>query len=130
MLLDYNNERSVMSVEQKQAKKIDKRCLELSKNYNTDEAKIVIHTLSAFENYGVGSYSMDALKHISPTEKFLKLSESVTGCKNDDEQRCKSTQYLQQKLRKCKCVPWEYPKDEGTEVGYHARLLLFLGDSA
>ena len=117
LVLDYNEERSVSPIEQRQKNKTDKRYLQLKTipDGGDNEAKIVIHTLNTYENYGGGIYSMNALKQISPTENFLKLPKDVTGCKNHDELLCKMTEYLKQKRQSCNCVPWEFPKKERTD---------------
>ena len=103
-----------------QAKKTIERYLDLNDNQNEgdSEAKVVIHTLKTFEGFGGGSYSMDALKRISPTENFLRLSTDIIGCMNEDRQLCKRTKYLSQKLDKCECVPWEFLKQGGKKVGH------------
>ena len=111
LLLDYNTERSVQTKKQKETRtNNDKIYLELEDALDEDdgEARIFINTLKPFDGYGGGSFSMHALKQISPTEKFLQLPDNVKSCKNDEKQHCKLTKYLEHKLRDSKCVPWEF----------------------
>ena len=116
LLLDYNQERSVLPKKQKQGKKsIERYVLDLNDN-RKEEAKIFINTLKAFNGYGGGRYSMHSLKKISPTKEFLTLPKDVIGCANEEKQFCKMTKYLHHKLDNCKCIPWEFPKNGGEKV--------------
>ena len=113
LLLDYNPERSVHPMSQKVSIKNNVKInlnLEDAPTEEDGEARIFIHTLKPFKGYGGGSFSMNALKQISPTENFLHLPDTVKGCKNHEKQHCKMTKYFQQKLEDCKCIPWELPQ--------------------
>ena len=86
------------------------------------EAMIVIHTLKPFKGYGGGSYPIDALKQISPTENFLQLPDTVKECKTDEEQHCKMIKYLEHKQKDCHCVPWEFQQGNPvSKVGKHLK---------
>ena len=82
--------------------------LEESSDKTDDEAMIFIHALNPYKSYGGGRYAMDALKRVSPTENFLNLPKSIKGCTNDDKQECKKKQYIDQKIKDCNCIPWEF----------------------
>ena len=120
LVLDYNIEKSVQPIKQKQSKDTNTRYLNLNNDSVEEdgEAMVYIQTLKPFEGYGGGSYSLHALKQISPTESFLSLSKAVTLCSNNDKQQCKRKKYIHQKIRSCKCIPWEFPKEKGAEVVY------------
>ena len=114
LLLDYNPERSVQPMNQKETIQNNVKIhlnLEDAPTEEDGEARVFIHTLKPFKGYGGGSFSMNALKQISPTENFLWLPDTVKGCKNYEKQHCKMAKYLQQKLEDCKCIPWEFPQN-------------------
>merc|ERR1719458_1535045 len=71
---------------------------------------VFIHTLKSRSGFGAGRYAMSALKQMSPTEDFLKLSPTARGCANEDQQFCLMRRYMDQKLQECGCIPWEFPK--------------------
>ena len=90
------------------------------------EAMVFIHTLKSGSAFGAGSYAMSALKRMSPTEDFLKLSPTARRCANEDQQHCLMKKYLDQKLQECGCIPWEFPKDSNsTKVTYWERTSSF-----
>ena len=88
--------------------------MKVSHTDDEQEAKIVIHTLKPFSGFGAGSYSMSSLKQMSPTDDFLSLPVSKRGCSYENRQLCLRKNYLGQKIRDCKCIPWEFPKEPAT----------------
>ena len=114
LILDYNTERSVQPAMNRKGTNENTEKIHLNledaPTEEDGEARIFIHTLKPFKGYGGGSFSMNALKQISPTEKFLELPDTVKGCKNNDKQHCKMTLYLKQKVEECNCIPWEFPQ--------------------
>ena len=123
LLLDYNTERSVQPMKRERTRRnTEKIYLNMEdevkvKDEHDHEAEIFIHTLKSFTGYGGGIYTMNALKLILPTENFLQLADAVKGCSNDDRQHCETRKYQEQKLKDCKCIPWEFlPNGSVAEV--------------
>ena len=114
MLLDYNEDRSIQvsSIQGKQimpAKAIF--------TYNDDfenkqdiSAKILISTLSSFEGFGGGLYSMTSVKRMTSKKGFLRMDPKIRNCNIELHEDCRTRKLLE----KCRCIPWEMP---GYEVG-------------
>ena len=114
LILDYNLERSVGSQRStKNDHQISKRFLEMEDIYirEAQEARIFVHTLKPFSGLGAGSYTMRSLKHISPTDDFLKLPSEKRRCAKYDKQDCLAKTLQRHKLQTCNCTPWEFPQD-------------------
>ena len=124
LLLDYNTERSVHPKTRSQTKK-DIRNTHLNLEDDPDEydgeATIFFHTIQRVKGFGGGSYTMNVLKQVAPTERFLQLPEAVKGCTDDDKEHCRMTTYLDQKQQECSCVPWEFPNIGESKVNPFAK---------
>ena len=69
-------------------------------------ARIYLNTLSSFTASSSGSYAMTALKKMTGTESFLKLTENIKRCRIGSVEDCQAKGYIEQVQKLCGCVPW------------------------
>ena len=69
-------------------------------------AQIYLNTLSIFSNNKAGSFSMTALKKMTGTEGFMKLSDNRKNCASRSFEDCHTERYIEEVQRQCGCVPW------------------------
>ena len=74
--------------------------------FNSEEPKISIHTLARFTTFGAGSFGMSALKKMTGTKSFEKLSDQDKKCSVHSREECDTRKYLEKVLSKCNCTPW------------------------
>ena len=51
---------------------------------------------------------MTSVKRMTATPDFLKMQKGDRGCQVELYETCRTTKLLE----KCKCVPWEMPRDQ------------------
>ena len=51
---------------------------------------------------------MTSVKRMTATQDFLKMQKGDRGCQVELYETCRTTKLLE----KCKCVPWEMPRDQ------------------
>ena len=109
LLLDHNEDRSLQISFNKSEESINsKRTI----NFDTDiesiqsvSAKVHIDTLSPYNSFGEGIYTMTVVKKMSATDDFLDMSFKERACQVELYEDCRTKKLLD----KCKCVPWEVP---------------------
>ena len=114
LLLDYNEDRSlhVLPYHGKGVKSSDETIdFDIDTDIQKDSAKIHINTLSPYVGFGGGSYVMTAVKRMTATEDFLKMSLKDRNCKLELYEDCRTRKLIEE----CSCVPWDLP---GFEVKY------------
>ena len=72
----------------------------------TSHARIYLNTLSSFSEYRPGSYGMIALKKMTGTKSFLKLSDESKECQTNTLEDCQTKGYVKEVMKECGCVPW------------------------
>ena len=116
LLLDYNIERSVHAgITDK--KDTSDETLSFEKPSSTNHAAwIFVNTLAGYSGEGSGSYVMDSLKRMTPTENFLAMSEEIKGCKTEGREECKKRNFLESGPNVCGCIPWELASQVSNKV--------------
>jgi hypothetical protein len=121
LLIDYNLERSVNHNNFKQEESKRERKLlsfEVLPRNSQTSAKIHIHTISPFDAYGEGNFRMTALKKMTGTDKFLKLTKEEKKCQNEMFEECKVLSFINSIEQNCGCVPWSLVQVWPRKVGY------------
>ena len=72
----------------------------------TSHARIYLNMLSSFSAYRAGSYGMTALKQMTGTTSFMKLSDDAKECQTNTLEDCKTKGYIKEVMKECGCVPW------------------------
>ena len=109
LLLDYNEDRSLQTTALKKEDSLSPSSMNLGAHDDNSHgvaAKVQIHTLSPYIGIGGGSYKMTAVKRMSATLDFLKMSEVDRSCQVELYESCRTRKLLE----KCDCVPWEIPR--------------------
>ena len=71
----------------------------------TASAKIHINTLSAFNGFGAGIYTMTDVMRMTLKEDFLEMPSKHNKCNIEFYEDCRTRRLLQE----CSCVPWDLP---------------------
>ena len=111
LLLDYNEDRSLQTASFQKEDSLSPSMMNLGGDVDNSHgvaAKVQIHTLSPYIGVGGGSYKMTAVKRMSATTDFLKMSEADRSCQVELYESCRKRKLLE----KCKCVPWEIPRSQ------------------
>ena len=112
LLLDYNEDRSLQILSNKSEEPVNST---RTINFDTAigaSAKLHIDTLSPYNGFGEGIYTMTVVKKMSATDDFLDMPFKERVCQVELYEDCR----IRRLLDKCKCVPWELP---GHEVWRH-----------
>ena len=80
-------------------------------------ARIYIDTLAPFSDFREGKYSLHAVKKMTGTEKFLKLSDNVKNCSVEPFEQCRLEKYKNTIEEKCNCIPWTLWHSKKDKVG-------------
>ena len=109
LLLDHNEDRSLQISFNKSEESVNST---RTINFDTDiesiqsvSAKVHIDTLSPYNSFGEGIYTMTVVKKMSATDDFLDMSFKERACQVELYEECRTNRLLD----KCKCVPWEVP---------------------
>ena len=62
-------------------------------------------------------FSMTALKKMTATEGFLKLSDNRRNCSSRPFEACHTERYIEEVQRLCGCVPWTLSGATTLKVG-------------
>ena len=111
LLLDYNKERSFQispskgvppAISSKSLIRFDneKKCEE------TKSAKVHLDTLSAYDGFGEGAYSITNVKRMKSKADFLKMPLKDRNCEVESYSDCRTRKLLQE----CNCAPWDLPE--------------------
>ena len=77
--------------------------------------KVYIHTLSQFDTYGPGTFSMSTLKSITGTKIFKQLPDNQKKCMVHNQEKCQSDKFLDHVKKNCSCIPWPLMTDNSKE---------------
>ena len=69
-------------------------------------AKVHIGTLTSYEHYGRGIFTMTDVKRMKAKDAFLQMPLAQRDCEVELYEDCRTRKLLGDK---CKCVPWELP---------------------
>ena len=75
-------------------------------------ARISLDTLSHFSETRNGSYAITALKQVTASESFMKLSEEERGCQKETKNECEARNFLIEIQQNCDCIPWDLTHEE------------------
>ena len=105
LLLDHNEDRSLQISSNKSEEPVNST---RTINFDTAigaSAKLHIDTLSPYNGFGEGIYTMTVVKKMSATDDFLDMPFKERVCQVELYEDCRTKKLLD----KCKCVPWEVP---------------------
>ena len=120
-VLDYNEDRSlqISSEEEKAAGvHVSKGTMNFDaavQNLQGVSEKVHIGSLTSYEHYGGGIFTMTDVKRIRAKEAFLQMPLAERNCEVELYEDCRTRKLLGE----CNCVPWELP---GYQVGSIKRL--------
>ena len=75
-------------------------------------ARISLDTLSHFSETRNGSYAITALKQVTASESFMKLSDEERGCQEETKDECEARNFLIEIQQKCNCIMWDLTHEE------------------
>ena len=78
--------------------------------------RIYLNTLASFTDYRNGSYSMNVLKKMTGTRKFMDLPDKEKYCSVEPFEQCQIHQYFNKVQSSCGCVPWALSNLQNIEV--------------
>ena len=82
------------------------------KNNNTENFKLLIHTLAPYTTSEPGSYAMTTLKKMTGTKNFKQLPDHQRKCLVQKKEECQTQHFLNQVKKECKCTPWALQTDQ------------------
>ena len=86
--------------------------LENTKDNEKLYARVSFDTLSHFSEMRNGSYAITALKQVTASESFMKLSDEERGCQKETKDECEARNFLIEIQEKCDCIPWDLTHEE------------------
>ena len=111
LLLDFNQELSLnaSSLDENSKTRPSKKLI----NYDNEiegqqgrNAKVHIDSLTPFEGFGEGLFTITDVKRMTATDDFLKMPLKDRKCNVELYEDCKTRRLLEE----CNCVPWEIPE--------------------
>ena len=94
LLLDYSENHAIYAFEDQPEEvdpsKVKELSMEDSGQLETKMAKVHIGTLSSFKGFGGGIYKISAVKKMTTTEDFLRLTSQVRKCEVDSFDQCRN----------------------------------------
>ena len=77
-------------------------------NEHKTSAKVHVHTLSEFSNYGGSSfYTMSALKSMVASNSFMEFPNHVKKCQVEELEKCRISNFFKMVQEQCQCIPWQ-----------------------
>ena len=70
------------------------------------DAKVHIDSLTSFEDFGEGLFTLTDVKRMTATDDFLKMPLKDRRCNVELYEDCRTRKLLEE----CNCVPWEIPE--------------------
>ena len=105
LLLDYNEDRSINAsldqTEEVDPTEMNTLNMDVTDSLQTEEANVHINTLSSFKGFGGGTYKMTAVKKMTVSDDFLKMTPEDRKCNVEPYEDCRTRKLLEQ----CNCVP-------------------------
>ena len=96
LILDYNQDRSIQPPPKKKKYKDTSATLHTFGRLQDISAKVQINTLSSYQGYGGGSYKMTAVKKMTTTSDFLKMSLKDRNCEVEEYEDCRTRNLLKE----------------------------------
>ena len=92
---------------------------------HTRSVRIYLNTLASFTDHRNGSYSMNVLKKMTGTRKFMDLPDQEKYCSVESFEQCQSKEYFQKVHSSCGCVPWALSNLQNIKVRVLCNMYLF-----
>ena len=83
------------------------------------DARIYVHLVSGYSNYGAGSYSMTSLKKMTGTTSFMEFPDGTKKCQKESFEACHAKRYFEKVEEECGCVPWALKSVHASKVTKH-----------
>ena len=111
LILDYNQQLSLQTILRKTRPSSfpSKKFINFDDKLDSQQiehAKIHINTLSDYNSFGEGVYTMTDVKRMTSKEDFLKLPIKDRKCSIELYEDCRTRKLLEE----CNSVPWELPE--------------------
>ena len=105
LLLDYNEQLSLHAWEEDSSAISSKTHIDFGQIDGSEyrSAKFHLNTLSAFNGFGEGVFTMTNVKRMTAKEDFLKMPLKERNCAIELYEDCRRRKLLEE----CNCVPWD-----------------------
>ena len=122
LLLDYNQELSLnaSSLDENSKMRPSRKLINYDNEIESQQAiyaKVHIDSLTPFEGFGEGLFSITDVKRMIATDDFLNMPLKDRKCNVELYEDCKTRRLLEE----CNCVPWPIPQ---FQVKTHQRHLM------
>ena len=111
LLLDYNQELSLnaSSLGENSKMRPSRKLINYDNEIESQQAinaKVHINSLTPFEGFGEGLFTITDVKRMTAKDDFLKMPLKDRKCNVELYEDCRTRRLLEE----CNCVPWEIPE--------------------